>query len=778
MRIPHYHFKVNNLQVKRSVKLVLFIILIFIDNHIEAQHIIPNPLFKDIILKVDTLSFSTSKNSIIFQGHTYFSFQFTQAEPTCELIFIPNPEIKINKITLLKSSDFVQVDSLVFINQEFYRTKIKFLNLNTNQFVSLLLSIATEGSETGKVQEIKLMPNFKTSVTINSLTDELYIGEERVFELLSNNVENIKISGEWITQEDFSYRINQTNGHLYLHLLPNSLGVKTFSIHLQTVIPYINEKKEIIYDYPNISQVFKIKASRLAFLTIDKKDITFDDETRNKGVEVQIENNRQLIIGKTYRIENQEQAGGTLIAELFTKNSLSSDKVLCVFRPYNLHRQIEGFLYLKECDVPKFITNLSITLRPTVNTVTVLHQGQDWSTALTVNPGETVDVKLEGESLDKAKFHWEDVTDITSDTLIRNEHTYNFTLKIPISINNKHISLYNQGTNTGIGLNVKEFQVPRNFDYISLNFGSGNRILSTLAPTVIQRTTIKDIIISFDNFKIDSENKLFGKQYIDVDVRLINKRGEQTEVKTIKNILLCPGDNSPRSAFYKDKTATNGSISLNTLLGNKTYNMDDFSKVQLEFRNQSDKYTDPANDKQVEIVLQRKASFDFDVSFPAGLLIQNLGQSQTYKSELAQYNTDLASYNTAYSAYVTALQNWNQSSGPFPVLGVTEPVKPQKPAFTDNLGGVSLALIIQVSFPDQEKVGAIKPYRLGVGFLAINAFNFSQGAERDLALVALGSFYPIRPGRVFSLPIHFGFGYKLQDATPFIMLSPGIGIQF
>jgi hypothetical protein len=112
------------------------------------------------------------------------------------------------------------------------------------------------------------------------------------------------------------------------------------------------------------------------------------------------------------------------------------------------------------------------------------------------------------------------------------------------------------------------------------------------------------------------------------------------------------------------------------------------------------------------------------------------------------------------------------------VVQPTAPSKPQKAVFTDNLGGISLALIMQFSFPDAEKVGRMKPYRLGAGFLAINTFNFSQSAQRDLAAVALASVYPIKPGKLFSLPIHFGFGYKFQDKIPFIMLSPGIGVRF
>jgi uncharacterized protein YqhQ len=99
-------------------------------------------------------------------------------------------------------------------------------------------------------------------------------------------------------------------------------------------------------------------------------------------------------------------------------------------------------------------------------------------------------------------------------------------------------------------------------------------------------------------------------------------------------------------------------------------------------------------------------------------------------------------------------------------------------SFTDNLGGVSLALIAQLSFSDSEKAGKLKPWRCGAGFLFINMFNFSESAHRDLAFVAIGSIYPLSQRRIFNVPIHAGIGYKLQDKTPFVMISPGISISF
>lgn len=744
------------------------------------QHQDIKNIFRDIVLKIDTLQYRYSKDIVSYQGQFLFSFSFNKPDEVCELDLYPGNE-NLKGIELLKSPDFQQLDSMVFLNNEYFRTRIKFTNLNKSQFLSFIFNLQPDGAEKNLNREIKLLPVTKTSVSFLPNTDELYIGEEKAFELLTNNISNIRFQNEWTTGLDINYRISENNGQLWLHLLPSSLGTKYINLKLQTNSPFLSSKKEVIYDLPAIVKSFRVKASRLAFLNIDKKEITLDEANKRNGFEIQLDNHRQLVMNKTYRIEDQEQPGGPLIAEIYTKSFLANDRVLCVIRPFSLHRQHEGYLYMKDDDESKFITNINITPKTTISGIQVMHEGQEWSSNLNVNPGETVDVKIEGEGLHKARFHWEDVIDITSDTAIRSENQYYFKLKVPMSINKQKIVLYNNISNTGMALNVKEYQSPRNFDFITLNYGDGNRTLSSLSTTIIQRKTIKDITIGFNNAKIDGDTKLFGKQYLDIDLRVVGKSGELIEMKSIKNLVICPSDNSSRAPYYRDKFCANDDVRLNNVLSTKTSNLNDFSKIQMEVKQQSDKYVEPTYTKQVEIVLQRPSIFDIDVSFPAGLMIQNLGKTQTEKDNFAQYDQKYAEYLIEHNAYLTDLQLWNAnptgSSKPV-YTGSSEPEKPTKAAFTDNLGGISLALIMQFSFPDAEKVGCTKPYRLGAGFLAINAFNFNQSAQRDLAAVVLASLYPIKPGKLFSLPIHFGFGYKFQDKIPFIMLSPGIGVRF
>ncbi|NJK93979.1 MAG: hypothetical protein HC905_02765 [Bacteroidales bacterium] len=127
-----------------------------------------------------------------------------------------------------------------------------------------------------------------------------------------------------------------------VHLLPISSDNKEVKIRLQTFVPYITPDRQISYDIPPVRQMFRVKTSRLVFLNPDKQEITFDESTRLNGIEIQMDNGRFLTVGKTYRIENQEQPGGALIAELFTKSNLTNDKMLCIFRPFNFHRKTSG----------------------------------------------------------------------------------------------------------------------------------------------------------------------------------------------------------------------------------------------------------------------------------------------------------------------------------------------------------------------------------------------------------------------------------------------------
>lgn len=129
--------------------------------------------------------------------------------------------------------------------------------------------------------------------------------------------------------------------------------------------------------------------------------------------------------------------------------------------------------------------------------------------------------------------------------------------------------------------------------------------------------------------------------------------------------------------------------------------------------------------KNVEIILQRKIKFDIDVSFPS--LLTKIVKEESWQNGLS----------------------------------------------------VSMAMIAQFSFYEKDKIARFKPFKIGFGFLALNAFNFSgNNNTRDLGLVILGSIYPTRRESKLSFPLYLGGGYLLNKSSLFWVFGPGIRVSF
>jgi hypothetical protein len=235
---------------------------------------------------------------------------------------------------------------------------------------------------------------------------------------------------------------------------------------------------------------------------------------------------------------------------------------------------------------------------------------------------------------------------------------------------------------------------------------------------------IKDYSISFNTDKID-EGKFYGKQYIDLQIRITGKKNELVELRTIENIAVCPSA-SPRQKYYSTNDCFNGDINLNQYIKRPTYDLDDWSRISLTVSNDKTKYGGAGNQKEVELILKRKYSFDIEVSFPAGLL------TITPKDTTETFGT---------------------------------------------LSGISMAMIAQFSFYHPEKINVYRPYKIGVGFLALNAFNFNDNSNRDMGIVILGSLYPTSRDAKLAFPLYVGGGYFLKGQKFFFLIGPGIRVR-
>lgn len=157
----------------------------------------------------------------------------------------------------------------------------------------------------------------------------------------------------------------------------------------------------------------------------------------------------------------------------------------------------------------------------------------------------------------------------------------------------------------------------------------------------------------------------------------------------------------------------------------KTHSLDNWSSIELLFKNKKEAYQGKGFSHRIQIFKQKLVTFDVDLSIPAGLLIKKVGVDG------------------------------------FP-----------------GLTGVSLSMLGEFSFYQRGEIQRLRPYKIGAGFLAKNAFNFNPEAERDLGIVILGSVYPSRKERKISFPLYAGFGYFLNEDRFFYLIGPGIRVNF
>ncbi len=685
-------------------------------------------VIREVEVRIDTSVFRLSKNSWQDDAGTRkLIFVYENENEVAEVLLKLNGLPAGGQITLLPSGDFEILDSL-YLQGDQHKFKVRFLNLTQSEFLKFVLKVQANG-EAYHTEEIHLLPCTHTFVSMLQGSDELYIGEEKILDLATNHPDNLRFTGEWIQDKSVDYRIERQDRQVKLILIPKVLGNHTIQLPLQVRKPlYETSSNKISYQLQPLAYSFNVKASRLRFLTIDKREIALDEQARNLGMEVMLENAHLLQMNKTYRLENTENQGGTLIAELITRSVLANNRVLCLLRAYNYHRTSDGYLYIKDGDNPAFITNFNIIPKTAISRISVLREGMDWIQDLSLYPGETVNVRIEGEALHKARFYFEDLIDITGDTLIRSESEVVFKLKVPMDIAKKRVNLYNYSTLTGFSLAIREYEEPRPFDYIYLNYGDINRMVSNIRGPVLYNKGIRDVLVSFNGDRIDSDARLYGRQHLLIDIRVTGPKNELIDLRTLDNIIVCPSDKSPRYAFYDKRNCTNDEIRLNKLIRRNTNDLEDWSRIELTFRHNPARYGNEGQHKQVEIVLKKSYKLDIDVSFPAGLI--------TVSKDVE--NEDRLAYS--------------------------------------NLYGISMAMVAQLSFYHPDKIAKLRPYRIGAGFLALDAFNF-QSDKQDLAFVLLGSVYPSSRDRKLSFPLYFGWGFQFKAEKWMLLIGPGISIK-
>lgn len=675
--------------------------------------------FSEVKVLLDTNEYSFTENKVEVQNTLKLPFEFKKSSPTALFKLYPIMDSVVDKVyELLPSRDYTILDSMTLQIEGYYQFKIRFNNLLNDQFIALKL----KHFET--VMEIPLLPYSHTYATIYPGDSELYIGEEKTFDLVSNRVDNIVLQSLWVQKKNYEYRLHQDHGDVKVSILPTKSGKVEFKLPLNLHRPNVQEG-EIQYKLPVQEFQFMVKGSRLKFLQFDERQVVWEHRNQ-KGIELQIDSHRSLEMNKTYRIEDTEEKGGPLIAELYTVRRLSNDKMLCMFRPYNYHRISDGYLFIKDNDNAKFITNINILPEPEIKQVSILREGGTWVNSKQIFPGETVEIRLEGEGLSRVDFKFEDLIDLTTDSILQNDVISHYLLKVPIGIRKKSINIYNGNKMTGVKLDIQEYRRPRKLDFVIIEYGGTPIIANEVNQPILHNGTIGDVSLTFDADYIDEAFQLYGKQFLELEVRIKDENNRLIEKQIIDDIVVCPGSNSPRSFSYTTPDGCmNDGVSINDYLSNKTYSLDNWSTVELIVKHRKNVYNGRGHTERIEIIKEKQVTFDVDLSIPAGLIIKKVGV----------------------------------------------------PGFP-GLSGISLSMLAQFSFYKKDEIQKLRPFKVGAGFLAKNAFNFNPDAERDLGIVILGSVYPTKKDRKFSFPLYAGMGYFLNEDTFFYLIGPGIRINF
>jgi hypothetical protein len=338
-----------------------------------------------------------------------------------------------------------------------------------------------------------------------------------------------------------------------------------------------------------------------------------------------------------------------------------------------------------------------------------------------------VDIRIEGKSLRKAKFHFDELQVLSSDTVTQSDFVHQYKLRVPINISKTVHNIFLGSQKTASFITITEHQMPRPFDFINIDYGNGPVAFNSILQPILHKRTVRDVSLSFDRNKIDQGDLLFGRQHISIKVRVEDKNGILIESRDLGSFMICPGEASPRFNYYSKTGCRMSEIYLNNYLSKKTHSLSEWSKIEILIEHVANSYSTEGFSQKVVIYNQRLTTFDVDVSIPAGLITQSL----------------------------------------------TNDMK-----LSPLVSGIGLAMFAQFSFYKRNEIQRLVPFKAGFGFLAQNALNFNPDANRDLGLVIITSVHPMKSRSKFSFPLYGGLGYFMQKSEFFFLVGPGIRVSF
>jgi hypothetical protein len=682
----------------------------------------------ELSLRCDTIVYSERTASVKWADKNAIWFRTNDPREICELTFHVAKQSGFRKIRIKPSSRFRIIDSLSLSSENTWRGKIRFNDLlASGQELIAIRAI----SDSGRVNEFEypVLPIMDPFIQLPAGNIELMQDEEKVIELPVKNGFNIKTEGNWVNGKTVDYKINPSQHTIQLIVRTHMSGSQSLVLNLHTIKPILNSQFLTSTELPPLMIGFYSRPFKLNYINCDKNKIYLDPGLTHTE-QVLMDYNHSFEMNKSYRIEDRKESGGVLIAELTTQSQVeNSSKIICRMRCYSRHRTADGYLFIKDGDKALFMTNLNILDRPEISSMLIRHEGAEWESSASVHPGETVDIRLEGKGLQSAGLEFESCPDFRVDTSRSTDESLFISLHIPSGTIARKISLYLNKHASAFELNVAEYQRPHPLDFVSLNFGGRTRSLDDpeLSHPVFLESTIADAILQFDPSKIDQAGDLYGKQYLTVKVELINNDDDLIEQEDFK-LCICPSTSGIRGLYYDRKGCNEGTLSINDKLRHKTYGLDPFTQIIITVRHDESKYKESDGfERKIRLFVKRSYKIDLQISFPTGLLYKSFGET-----------------------------------------GI------------GNLSGLGICALAQINFYDENRPGKFRPYSLGAGFISLNTFNFNEGPNdrRDIGLIVAATVIPYKSKSKFSFPIYFGTGYLLKASKGFIMVGPGVQVDF
>ena len=688
----------------------------------RAQGVADSARLADVQLFLETGAFSWQEDRIMQFGRPHLAFAFEQMPAVAELILQPAYPEAIEGMQLLPSPGIAILDSLILLDGTAFRTRLRFTALTQADLPALTVQLTLRQGDTINTL-IPFFPYTQTRLLPAPEEHVLYIGEEKILPLQARLPANIRPQPLWEKTPEVAYRLTLVNGQPQLHLIPLVYGTHTLRLPYRTFRPRRDSTGAFVYDH--LMQPFEItvKRGKIPFLDLGLEEVYLTSGARYAAREISFDQRLTLSVQRTYRLEDQERPGGKFIGELFVDEIQSNGKMLAQVRAYDFHARREGPLYLKAGDEALFVTNFAVIPAPQIQEVYIRRGSGDWTQELTIQPGDSFDLRLTGQSLHRLALGLEgfapaDTQQAASQFLARGFY-------LPYTHRTREVVITANGQPTPHRLRVVEHARPRPLDFISLHVQEDTLSLLQMRSPHRVYGELVPCRLAFDRDKIDKAGDLYGLQHLEITASVWDAEGRRIELGSPQRLTIAPGQASPRHGRYGAESVWEGDLALKDLLKTPLAELPGWAQIRLTVAHQAGRYQEPGQRREVELVLARKVHFAMEVAFPMAVVSNGLGDNGT-----------------------------------------------------EVLSSLNLGAFLQIGLYRPGLIREASPLRLHVGAFATDVVRFRGEGVRDLGVATFLSVLPLESNRRWNIPLYLGGGYLFQTRRAFFFLGPGVSLVF